>query len=176
MPIKEIQRYAELRAKGDLTLNERMEMLTVHRESLNEQIQVLQEHMAKLDDKIDFYRQEIERTGLCRDNHAVSSRKRIDCQHTQARHTINEDSIITLFYLVDAGFQYAFTAYGVNEPYFQPRQFNVGREQVNALVMVQDASGNINGFIVNDVLHFYFHYFCFHYISRCHYHQMYGTM
>ena len=60
MPIKEIQRYAELRAKGDLTLNERMEMLTVHRESLNEQIKVLQEHMAKLDDKIDFYRQETE--------------------------------------------------------------------------------------------------------------------
>ena len=61
MPIKEIQRYAKLRAEGDLTLNERMEMLTVHRESLNEQIKVLQEHMAKLDDKIDFYRQEIER-------------------------------------------------------------------------------------------------------------------
>lgn len=64
MPIKEIQRYAELQAKGDLTLNERMEMLTVHRESLNEQIKALQEHMAKLDDKIDFYRQEIERTSL----------------------------------------------------------------------------------------------------------------
>lgn len=42
--------------KGDLTLNERMKMLTAHRESLNEQIKVLQEHMAKLDDKIDFYR------------------------------------------------------------------------------------------------------------------------
>lgn len=58
------QRYAELRAKGDLTLNERLEMLTVHRESLNEQIKVLQEYMAKLDDKMDFYRQEIERTSL----------------------------------------------------------------------------------------------------------------
>ena len=60
MPIKEIQRYAKLRAEGDFTLNERMEMLTVHRESLNEQIKVLQEHMAKLDDKIDFYRHEID--------------------------------------------------------------------------------------------------------------------
>lgn len=66
MPIKEIQRYAELRLQGDLTLNERMEMLTVHRESLDEQIKALQGHMAKLDDKIDFYRHEIERisTGL----------------------------------------------------------------------------------------------------------------
>ena len=59
--LKKIQHCAELRAKGDLTLNERMEMLTVHRESLNVQIKVLQEHMAKLDDKIDFYRHEIER-------------------------------------------------------------------------------------------------------------------
>ena len=61
MPIKEIQRYAELRLQGDLTLNERMEMLTVHRESLDEQIKALQGHMSKLDDKIDFYRHEIER-------------------------------------------------------------------------------------------------------------------
>ena len=61
MPIKEIQRYAELRLQGDLTLNERMEMLTVHRESLDEQIKALQGHMEKLDDKIDFYRHEIER-------------------------------------------------------------------------------------------------------------------
>ena len=92
--------------------------------------------------------------GLCRDNHAVSSRrKRIDGQHTQARHTVNKDSIIILFHLIDAGFQHAFTAYGIDQPYFQSRQFNVGREQVNALVMVQDAFKNIDGFIINDVLH-----------------------
>jgi len=91
--------------------------------------------------------------GLCWDNHAVSSRKSVDCQHPQARHTVNEDSIVILFHFIDAGFQHAFTAYGVNQPYFQPRQLNVGREQVNALVMVQDASGNIGGFIINDVLH-----------------------
>ncbi len=62
MPIKEIQHYAKLRAAGDPTLRERMEMLTAHREALNEQIRQLQEHMAKLDDKIGFYRQEIDRT------------------------------------------------------------------------------------------------------------------
>lgn len=61
MPIKEIQYYAELRAAGNSTLNERMEMLTAHRAALNEQIKQLQEHMEKLDDKIDFYRKEIER-------------------------------------------------------------------------------------------------------------------
>ncbi len=38
MPIKEIKQYAALRAKGDATLFERMEMLVQHRQSLNEQI------------------------------------------------------------------------------------------------------------------------------------------
>ena len=60
MPIKEIKRYAALRAKGDVTLSERMEMLIQHRQSLNEQIRRLQEHEAMLDEKIAFYRQEIE--------------------------------------------------------------------------------------------------------------------
>ena len=60
MPIKEIKKYAVLRAKGDVTLSERMEMLIQHRQSLNEQISRLQEHEAMLDEKIAFYRQEIE--------------------------------------------------------------------------------------------------------------------
>ena len=61
MPIKEIKKYAALRAKGDVTLSERMEMLIQHRQSLNEQIRRLQEHEAMLDEKIAFYRQEIEK-------------------------------------------------------------------------------------------------------------------
>ena len=60
MPIKEIKKYAALRAKGDVTLSERMEMLIQHRQSLNEQIRQLQEHEAMLDEKIAFCRQEIE--------------------------------------------------------------------------------------------------------------------
>lgn len=61
MPIKEIKRYAALRAEGDSTLTERMEMLIQHRQSLKDQIRQLQEHEAKLDEKIAFYQQEIER-------------------------------------------------------------------------------------------------------------------
>ena len=60
MPIKEIKKYAALRAKGDVTLSERMEMLIQHRQPLNEQIRQLQEHKVMLDEKIAFYRQEIE--------------------------------------------------------------------------------------------------------------------
>lgn len=60
MPIKEIQHYARLRAAGDDTLEERLEMLLSHRENLNRQIQLLQEHLDKLDEKIEFYRTEID--------------------------------------------------------------------------------------------------------------------
>ncbi|MEY8388374.1 MerR family transcriptional regulator [Oscillospiraceae bacterium 38-13] len=59
MPIKEIKKYAALRAKGDAALSERMEMLVQHRQFLNEQIRQLQEHEAILDEKIAFYQQEL---------------------------------------------------------------------------------------------------------------------
>ena len=61
MTIKEITKYAALRAEGDVTLSERMEMLIQHRQSLNEQIRQLQEHEAMLDEKIAFYQREIRR-------------------------------------------------------------------------------------------------------------------
>ena len=61
MPIKEIRHYAKLRADGDPTLFERMEMLVQHRQALNEQVARLQEHKIKLDEKIEFYKKEIER-------------------------------------------------------------------------------------------------------------------
>lgn len=61
MPVKEIRRYAQLRAAGDATRQERLELLTAHREALDGEIGRLREHMARLDEKIDFYRREIER-------------------------------------------------------------------------------------------------------------------
>lgn len=61
MPIKDMQRYALLRAAGDSTRSERMELLIQHRKNLKEEIVRLQEHMAKLDDKIGFYHKAIGR-------------------------------------------------------------------------------------------------------------------
>lgn len=61
MPIKDIQHYAELRAAGDVTLNERLDILMKHRESLKTKIDQLSDSMLKLDNKIDYYRKEIER-------------------------------------------------------------------------------------------------------------------
>ncbi len=56
-----MKHYAELRAAGEPTLSDRMEMLVQHRQVLNDQIARLQEHKIKLDEKIEFYRNEIKR-------------------------------------------------------------------------------------------------------------------
>lgn len=61
MPIKEIQKYAELRAKGDTTLIDRMEMLADHRIGLKKEIEALQEHLEALDIKIENYHGQIKK-------------------------------------------------------------------------------------------------------------------
>jgi DNA-binding transcriptional MerR regulator len=60
MPIKEIQEYAKLRAIGETTMAERMEMLIKHRTALEEEIIRANENLQKLNEKIDFYRSAID--------------------------------------------------------------------------------------------------------------------
>ena len=55
----QIKRYADLRAKGDSTLEERMAMLVSHRESVIATISKWQENLDHLDKKIEFYEHEI---------------------------------------------------------------------------------------------------------------------
>jgi DNA-binding transcriptional MerR regulator len=56
MSIKEIQKYAKLRAIGDSTMVERMEMLIKHRTVLEEEITKANENLQKLNEKIYFYK------------------------------------------------------------------------------------------------------------------------
>lgn len=56
MPIKEIQKYAKLRASGDSTMIERMDMLIQHKTVLEEEITKANENLQKLNEKIDFYK------------------------------------------------------------------------------------------------------------------------
>ena len=60
MPLAQIRRYADLRAKGGSTLEERMAMLVDHRESIVSTISKWQENLDHLDKKIDYYKSEIE--------------------------------------------------------------------------------------------------------------------
>ncbi|MFT8348568.1 MerR family transcriptional regulator [Clostridium saccharoperbutylacetonicum] len=59
MLIKEIQEYAKLRAIGDTTMAERMEMLIKHRTALEDEIMEANQNLQKLNEKIDSYRSAI---------------------------------------------------------------------------------------------------------------------
>lgn len=61
MPIREMQRYAELREQGDLTSNERRKILEDHQAEIAEQITALQRAHALLTHKIANYRKIEER-------------------------------------------------------------------------------------------------------------------
>lgn len=63
MPIREIRRYAALRAEGADTLSARMEMLIEHRANLAAEVERLHTHMEALDVKIAFYCEAIEEHG-----------------------------------------------------------------------------------------------------------------
>lgn len=55
MLLKDIRRYSELRYRGDVTMQERLEMLQRHREYVQRQQMKWNECLQNLDDKIAFY-------------------------------------------------------------------------------------------------------------------------
>lgn len=60
MPIKDIEKYAKLRAIGGSTMQERMDLLIHHRHNLNEKILKLSKNFEKLNEKINYYQNQIE--------------------------------------------------------------------------------------------------------------------
>lgn len=60
MPIREMRRYAALRAQGGATLEARLALLEAHAARLDADIRALLAHREKLQEKIAFYR---EKTG-----------------------------------------------------------------------------------------------------------------
>jgi DNA-binding transcriptional MerR regulator len=57
MPIARIRRYAELAARGDATIQERLELLEAHRGAVEQQIGELTEHLAVITAEVAHYRQ-----------------------------------------------------------------------------------------------------------------------
>ncbi|MES1924117.1 MerR family transcriptional regulator [Salinisphaera sp. T31B1] len=55
MPLADIRRYAELRAQGDATCDERRQMLEAHAGHLQKKIQRDRDHLAAMQAKIAFY-------------------------------------------------------------------------------------------------------------------------
>lgn len=59
MPLGDIRRYADLRASGDASLAERLEMLRIHREYVLEQRRRWEGFLNKLEAKIALYEQTV---------------------------------------------------------------------------------------------------------------------
>jgi DNA-binding transcriptional MerR regulator len=57
MPIRDMQRYADLRRQGDSTITERRVLLEEHRDELIGRIEELQRELQTLTDKISHYAQ-----------------------------------------------------------------------------------------------------------------------
>ena len=60
MPLREIRRFAQLRAQGEATAAARLDMLIDHQARLGGQIVQLREHQRALEGKIDCYRRALE--------------------------------------------------------------------------------------------------------------------
>lgn len=70
MPMRQIERYAQLRCQGDATANERLALLLEHMRQLEVRENELIAHRAALADKIDIYRR------MLRSTPATSARTR----------------------------------------------------------------------------------------------------
>ncbi len=77
MPIREMQRYAELREKGDATSLERRKILEDHQAGIAAQIVELQQAHALLTHKIANYKKIEERIRI---NRPVLSEPEVDCE------------------------------------------------------------------------------------------------
>jgi DNA-binding transcriptional MerR regulator len=59
MPIRQVRRYAELMAEGDDTNEERLALLTEHREAVKAHLEETAGHLDLIDWKIDLYRERL---------------------------------------------------------------------------------------------------------------------
>ncbi|MFD9461700.1 MerR family transcriptional regulator [Streptomyces sp. NPDC060027] len=63
MSIADMQRFAELRSRGDATVPDRLAMLREHRAGLEDRIRALRRNAASLDSKIDHYERLLDQPG-----------------------------------------------------------------------------------------------------------------
>src|SRR5690606_11660351 len=67
---------------------------------------------------------------------AVRSGKRINGQHAQTRHAVDQHVIVVGFNRVDVRTQNRFSAHRVDERYLNSGQFNIAWHQVNAFMVI----------------------------------------
>ena len=90
---------------------------------------------------------------LHRNQSSVCRRQCVDGEHPQRWHTVQQNKIVLSLGTVQHLFQHLLPAHTVHQRHFQPCQFDVGRDKVNALCMVQDALAGLDGLVVHGFLH-----------------------
>ena len=66
--------------------------------------------------------------GLQRYQHRIGRDQCIDCHHTKARHTVDQDIIVSASYRIDIFFHDHFSAHNISHRYFQGRKLNICRK------------------------------------------------
>ena len=84
---------------------------------------------------------------------SVCRRQCVDGQHPQRGHTVQQNKIVLPLGTVQHLFQHLLPVHAVYEGNIQPCQFDVGRDKVNALRMVQNALAGLDGLVVHGFLH-----------------------
>ena len=90
---------------------------------------------------------------LHRNDYTVSCRKRIDRNHTQARHTVNENIIVLVLDLIQIVPQYDFSAHYIYKRYLHSGEFDICGHEINALRMVQDPFIRHDRLLHDDLAH-----------------------
>jgi len=90
---------------------------------------------------------------LHRNQGGVCRRQCIDGQHPKGRGAVQQNEIVFVLCTVQHLFQHLFPVHGVDKGHFQPCQFDVCRNQVNALCMMQDALTGLDGLVIHGFCH-----------------------
>ncbi len=90
---------------------------------------------------------------LHRNQSGICRRQCIDCQHTERGGTVDQDIVVLAFCVFQHLFHHFFPAHGIHQSHFQPGQFDVGRDKVNALRMVQNPFAGWDTLVVHGFLH-----------------------
>ena len=79
--------------------------------------------------------------------------QRIDRQHTERGSAVNQNIVVLAFCAFQHLFHHFLPAHGIHQSHFQSGQFDVGRDKVNALRMVQNPFAGWNTLVVHGFLH-----------------------
>ena len=73
-------------------------------------------------------------------DYAICRRQRIQSDHTERRHTVNQYIVIIVFDLAQIASENGFTAHCGDKHHFHSRQLDVGREQIDIFLVMQNAA------------------------------------